>query len=112
MVALPPPPHFEKCPAAIMPTSSHVFMVWRFTSPVVTTYKATYVLCVCVQKKVMDEIDEILGTDAERRFTMKDLNNMKYLECCIKEALRLYPSVPVIARRINEDVNIGKFNTR
>jgi cytochrome P450 family 4 len=60
----------------------------------------------------MEEIDEILGTDVERRYTMKDLNSMKYLECCIKEALRLYPSVPVIARQINEDINIGKFYAR
>jgi cytochrome P450 family 4 len=42
---------------------------------------------------------------------MKDLNEMKYLECCIKEALRLYPSVPVIARKIGEDIQIGKFNS-
>jgi cytochrome P450 family 4 len=60
----------------------------------------------------MEEMDDILGWDFERRFTMRDLNSMKYLECCIKEALRLYPSVPVIARQINEDINIGKFNTR
>jgi cytochrome P450 family 4 len=77
-------------------------------SAVLTAYEVTYVLY--VQKKVTEEIDEILGTDAQRRFTMKDLNSMKYLECCIKEALRLYPSVPVIARQINEDLNIGKFN--
>jgi cytochrome P450 family 4 len=79
-------------------------------SLMLTAYEVTYVLY--VQKKVTEEIDEILGMDAERRFTMKDLNSMKYLECCIKEALRLYPSVPVIARQINEDVNIGKFHTR
>jgi cytochrome P450 family 4 len=60
-----------------------------------------------VQKKVVEEIDGILGQDAERRFTRKDLNEMKYLECCVKEALRLYPSVPVIARQIKEDLNIG-----
>jgi cytochrome P450 family 4 len=56
----------------------------------------------------MEEIDAIAGPDEEYRFTMKDLNEMKYLECCIKEALRLYPSVPVIARKISEDINIGK----
>jgi len=58
----------------------------------------------------MEEIDGVTGSDEEYRVTMKDLNEMKYLECCIKEALRLYPSVPVIARKISEDINIGKLH--
>ncbi|XP_033606537.1 cytochrome P450 4c3 isoform X8 [Cryptotermes secundus] len=62
-----------------------------------------------MQEKVREEINEILGTDTERRFTMKDLNSMKYLECCIKEALRLYPSVPVIARQLNEDIKVAHY---
>jgi cytochrome P450 family 4 len=62
-----------------------------------------------VQKKVVEEIDGIVGPGTEQRITMKALNQMKYLECCIKEALRLYPSVPIIARQIKEDVNIGRL---
>jgi hypothetical protein len=58
----------------------------------------------------MDEIDGVTGLDEDYRITMKDIAEMKYLECCIKEALRLYPSVPVIARKISEDINIGKFH--
>jgi cytochrome P450 len=58
-----------------------------------------------VQRRVVEESDEVLGSDAEHRFTIRHLGRMKYLECCIKEALRLYPSVLVIARQINEDTN-------
>lgn len=39
---------------------------------------------------------------------MKDLNEMKYLECAIKDSLRLYPSVPFIGRHLYEDVQLGK----
>jgi cytochrome P450 family 4 len=61
-----------------------------------------------IQSKVLHEIDTIMCGDRERAPTMKELGEMKYLECCIKEALRLYPSVPLIARHLKEDVKIGK----
>ena len=34
---------------------------------------------------------------------------MKYLEQCIREALRLYPSVPYIARKNNETFVVGNY---
>lgn len=62
-----------------------------------------------VQNKIYDEVSSILGDDLNRAATMKELNDMKYLECCIKEALRLFPSVPLMARHLNEDVQIGEY---
>lgn len=54
------------------------------------------------------EIDTIFGNVYDRAASMSDLRSMRYLEQCIKETLRLYPSVPLIARRITENVKVGK----
>nr|CAD7194752.1 unnamed protein product [Timema douglasi] len=41
--------------------------------------------------------------------TWTDLNNMKYMEMTIKEALRMYPSVPVFARETTSIVQLEKY---
>ncbi|XP_042869049.1 cytochrome P450 4c3-like [Penaeus japonicus] len=59
-----------------------------------------------VQARVHDELDSIFG-DSDRPVTMADLREMKLTENCIKEALRLFPSVPFLARELKEDVVIN-----
>lgn len=60
-----------------------------------------------VQAKACDELNEIFG-DSERTPSIEDLNQMKFVEQCIKETLRLIPSVPLIARKLSEDAKLGK----
>lgn len=57
------------------------------------------------QRQCVDELSEIFDGD-DRSPTIKDVREMRYLEQCIKETLRLFPSVPLIARKINEDVRL------
>lgn len=59
------------------------------------------------QRRCWEEVNDIFQGDDQRRPTMTDLRKMDYLEQCIKESLRLYPSVPILARQISEDIQMG-----
>ncbi|RXG69179.1 hypothetical protein Avbf_12644 [Armadillidium vulgare] len=60
------------------------------------------------EDKVYEEIESIFG-NSEREASSSDLREMKYLDCCIKESLRLFPSVPGYGRELNEDAIIDAF---
>lgn len=59
-----------------------------------------------VQKKLNEEIEHVIG-DGE--VTFKIINELKYLDLVIKESMRLYCPVPIIARRLYEEVDFGDF---
>ena len=62
-----------------------------------------------VQQKLREEVDRVFGKDRDRHCTMEDIEELQYLECVIKETLRLFPSVPFIAREVQEDFMYCKF---
>ncbi|CAF1498975.1 unnamed protein product [Rotaria sordida] len=55
-----------------------------------------------IQQHLFEEIQSIFQNDNERACTLDDVQQMNYLECVIKETLRLLPSVPMIGREIQE----------
>ena len=59
-----------------------------------------------IQELVVLELKEVFGND-DRTPSLSDLRRLKYLEQCIKETLRLYPSVPLIFRTLTEDAKLG-----
>ncbi|KAJ0175528.1 hypothetical protein K1T71_008687 [Dendrolimus kikuchii] len=61
-----------------------------------------------IQTLIYEEMQRIFG-DSRRSPTVENLAEMKYLECCIKEALRLYPSVPYFARHVSEEAVLSGY---
>ncbi|KAF2352195.1 Cytochrome P450, partial [Trinorchestia longiramus] len=56
-----------------------------------------------IQARVHDELDSVLEGDVGA-LTSDHLKQLKYLERCLKEAHRLYPSVPFIGRINHENI--------
>lgn len=61
-----------------------------------------------IQNKIFEELKGIME-DSEVELTHEDIGRMKYLEQCIKEALRMFPTVPIIGRYMDEDTVVGDF---
>ncbi|KAK9879665.1 hypothetical protein WA026_006727 [Henosepilachna vigintioctopunctata] len=53
-------------------------------------------------EKAREEVENIFQGE-DRDCSLEDLSKLEYLECCIKETLRIYPSVPLISRRCSEN---------
>ncbi|XP_065171905.1 cytochrome P450 4d2-like [Atheta coriaria] len=65
-----------------------------------------------VQSKIIEEQRSIFANEPDRDVTSEDLKDMHYLEMVIKEGLRLYPSVPGIARNVCEDFHYKDIHVR
>jgi len=61
-----------------------------------------------VQQRCYEEIQSVCTSTGD--VNIEELGKLTYLECCIKEVLRLYPSVPLITRRLSVDINIAGHN--
>jgi cytochrome P450 family 4 len=55
-----------------------------------------------VQDRIVEEVQQVFHDDSKPDY--KTLHDLKYTEMCIKEVLRLYPSVPFISRVLGEDI--------
>jgi len=58
------------------------------------------------QQKIFEEVTGIVGDDVNVYPTYNQLQEMKYVECCIKEVLRLFPPVPMYGRCLEESMDL------
>ncbi|XP_036142986.1 cytochrome P450 4C1 isoform X1 [Monomorium pharaonis] len=61
-----------------------------------------------IQNCVRKEVDTIMKEN-QGNLTMQSLQDLQYLERCIKEALRMYPSVFFVSRVNSEDVQLNSY---
>lgn len=53
-------------------------------------------------------LQEVFG-DSKRPVVPEDLPRLKYLDAVIRESLRLYPPVPVIVRKVDNEVTLREY---
>ncbi|KAH6945234.1 hypothetical protein HPB50_007595 [Hyalomma asiaticum] len=59
-----------------------------------------------IQRKVHEEVDAVFGDRDHREYTQEDLKRLPYMECCVKESLRLCPPFPYIGKILDQDLTI------
>ncbi|XP_053204184.1 cytochrome P450 4V2-like isoform X2 [Panonychus citri] len=61
-----------------------------------------------IQEKLYQEISSVFD-DNDSVNDIEKVNKCEYLDKCIKESMRLYPPVPVIARELDEPMEINSY---
>lgn len=86
-------------------------MIFRGTDTVAILLEwilARMVLHPEIQAKAQEEIDKVVGKS--RFVTGEDIQNLRYLQCIVKEVLRVHPPGPLLswARLAIHDVKVGE----
>lgn len=66
------------------------------------------------KKKVYAELLEIYGTETPQSasITYENIQDLNYLDCVIKETLRIFPAVPLFSRQLTKDLRMGMYNMK
>lgn len=62
-----------------------------------------------MKDKVYEEIERVFDHSCSH-ITYEQLQKLQYLEQVIQETWRLFPPIPMIAKKTNQDVHLGKHN--
>lgn len=58
-----------------------------------------------IQDKVVNELKSVFSSKMEE-VDNESIKNLNYLECVIKESMRLFPVAPIIGRKLTSDLKI------
>ncbi|KAL7017107.1 hypothetical protein ACKWTF_010250 [Chironomus riparius] len=85
-----------------------VFFAAGFETSSSTMQLCLYELCKNqnIQRKVQQEIDQVMKSSESKEITYDLLHQLKYLECCVDETLRKYPIIPIHFRESTKDYKI------
>lgn len=62
-----------------------------------------------IQRRVRKEAKLLFGDDLHQDITKLDLEQLPYIEAFIKETLRMYPPIPLLARKLKSEVTAGGY---
>jgi len=60
-----------------------------------------------LQKKAQEEVDKVFEANGNKPLKFGDASKLKYLQMCMKEAMRIHPPVPMFGRTTGEDILLG-----
>ncbi|MGN6791477.1 MAG: cytochrome P450 [Streptosporangiaceae bacterium] len=85
-----------------------------FNGPSITGGWLAYLLATHpdVEEKVIAEVDRISGGNADHDLQYDDLFELRYTTQVIKEAMRIFPPMPVTIRRSIKDGMLGRYRVR
>ncbi|XP_017112029.1 probable cytochrome P450 312a1 [Drosophila elegans] len=61
------------------------------------------------QERCREEVWSVCGRDKSEPITMEQVRQLEFIEACVKETLRMYPSGPLTARRATANCQINDF---
>ncbi|KAH8296632.1 hypothetical protein KR054_008991, partial [Drosophila jambulina] len=61
------------------------------------------------QARCRGEVWSVCGRDITKPISIEELRKLEFLEACVKETLRLYPSAPIVSRKATANCQINDF---
>lgn len=62
-----------------------------------------------VLEKLIAEVDKVMGKDLSKPIEWKHLSQFKYMECVVKEVMRLFPTAPAFYKIATRDFRYKKY---